>query len=369
MPDAPLPRRTATEFHLVNGSTGDPLLFVDYPGRDDALLFDAGENGRLPASRLSDLAAVFLTHHHVDHLVGFDRVLRANLDRDKDLRVVGPEGTIDRITARVRTYEYPFFPFQKLRLHLLELGADRLRSAVLDWGAGLPPAEAAERPVDPADLTPTVFENDLLRVEAARVDHTVPCLSFAIVEAPGYHVDGPSLRGGPLRPGPWVSRAMTLLRSGAPGETPVEVDGGIFPLARLRDRYFRKGRGGRIAYVVDTLWSDASRPALLRLCRRATRLYCDSFYAGADLKKARTHKHMTAPQAAELARDAGADHLTLIHVSSRYAGRLDALVAEAAATFPDVTAEDPEGGPLPPSPSPRPRARRGGSPPGEASPA
>ena len=365
MLDAPPPRRTSTEFHLVNGSTGDPLLFVDYPGRDDALLFDAGENGRLPASRLSDLAAVFLSHHHVDHLVGFDRVLRANLDRDKDLRVVGPEGTIDRISARVRTYEYPFFPFQKLRLHLLELGPDRVRSAVLDWGAKLPPPEVAERPVDPADLTPTVFENDLLRVQAARVDHTVPCLSFAIVEAPGYHVDGRSLREGPLRPGPWVPRALDLLRSGAPEQTPVEVDGGIFPLGRLRDRYFRKGRGGRIAYVVDTLWSDSSRPALLQLCRRATRLFCDSFYAQADLKKARTHRHMTASQAAELAREAKVDHLTLIHFSPRYAGRFDALVSEAAATFPGVTAEILDDGP----PPPRPRARRGASPPAGGSPA
>lgn len=348
MPDArpAPPRRTTTEIQLVNGSTGDPLLFVDYPGRDDALLFDAGENGNLTAGRLADLAAVFLTHHHVDHLVGFDRILRANLDRDKDLHVVGPAGTIDRISARVRTYEYPFFPFQKLRLHLTEVLADRLRTAVLDWGAKLPEADASERAIDPGAPTVTVFANGLLHVEAARSDHTVPCLAFAIVEEPGYHVDGPKLREGPLRPGPWVSMALGMLREGRDEDSPVEIDGGIFPLGRLRDRYFRKQRGGRIAYVVDTLWSDASRPALLALCRKANRLYCDSFYAQADLKKAKTHKHMTASQAAELATEAKVERLTLIHFSNRYAGRYGDLVAEAAAIFPEVTAEldDPAGG-------------------------
>ena len=34
------PTRTISEIRLVNGSTGDPSLFVDYPGRDDAILFD-----------------------------------------------------------------------------------------------------------------------------------------------------------------------------------------------------------------------------------------------------------------------------------------------------------------------------------------
>ena len=41
--------RTAFEVRLVNGSTGDPVLYIDYPGRDNALLFDAGETGRARA--------------------------------------------------------------------------------------------------------------------------------------------------------------------------------------------------------------------------------------------------------------------------------------------------------------------------------
>src|SRR4051812_28626086 len=41
------PTRTISEIRLVNGSTGDPSLFIDYPGRDDALLFDAGDNAAL----------------------------------------------------------------------------------------------------------------------------------------------------------------------------------------------------------------------------------------------------------------------------------------------------------------------------------
>ena len=62
------------ELSLVNGSTGDPVLLADYPDRDDALLFDAGDNSVLSLDRLSDLRAVFVTHHHVDHFIGLDRI-------------------------------------------------------------------------------------------------------------------------------------------------------------------------------------------------------------------------------------------------------------------------------------------------------
>ena len=36
--------RAFQELRLVNGSTGDPALFVDDPGRDNAILIDCGEN-------------------------------------------------------------------------------------------------------------------------------------------------------------------------------------------------------------------------------------------------------------------------------------------------------------------------------------
>ena len=67
----PVPR-AFRELRLVNGSTGDPALFVDDPGRDNAILIDAGENASLGDDRLGDLEAVLLTHHHVDHFVGID---------------------------------------------------------------------------------------------------------------------------------------------------------------------------------------------------------------------------------------------------------------------------------------------------------
>jgi ribonuclease Z len=327
--------RTFSEIWLVNGSTGDPALFIDYPGRHNALLFDAGENGRLDAGRLSGLEAVFLTHHHMDHFVGFDRILRANLDQDKTLHVYGPVKTIERVYARLKSYDHAFFPFQKLVLRVHEILDGRLRSADLECARKFPKPDIVET----AWKRPVVYENEDLTVEATPVDHTVPCLAFALVEKTGYHPDPAKLAGGVLRPGPWIGEVLRLLRARAAPNRTLDIQGGQFTLATLRDQYFTRSRGGRVAYVTDTAWSDRVKPALVKLAHRAVRLYCDCFYRSDQSSRAQLYRHMTAPQAAEFAKLARVEELVLMHFASRYAGRYEVLLNEARALFPRTTAD------------------------------
>ncbi len=327
--------RTFSEIRLVNGSTGDPVLFIDYPGKDDALLFDGGENCRLSLKRLADLEAVFISHHHVDHFIGLDRIVRANMDRDKILHLFGPENTITKVYDRIRSYEYPYFPFQKIVLRVTEVLPDRLRTGLLECTRRFPEPVIEER----AWKGPLLHENDYLQVEAAFTDHTVPGLAFALVEKVGYHPDPEKLARGTLRPGGWVQEVLRRLRADEPQDTLLEIDGGSFSLRALAENYFSISPSTRVAYITDTALSDTSRPGLLRLAHKATRLYCDSFYAQAQMKQAQQYRHMTATQAGELARAARVDQLILIHFSQRYAGKYEPLIEEARAVFPRVTAD------------------------------
>lgn len=262
---------------LVNGSTGDPVLYVDYPGKNNALLFDAGEICNLDTQKMADLEALFITHHHMDHFVGFDRILRANLDSDKVVHIFGPTGTIRKIYRRITSYEIQFFPFQKVIFKVYEIVGKKLCWANLECARHFPEPKVTQA----AWKAPLIFEDPNLHVEAVSVDHTVPCLAYALTEESGV----------------------------------------------------------RVAYVTDTLWSAKSRPGLVKLAARADRLYCDSFYALADKKFANTYKHMTATHAAQLARQAKVGELVLMHFSTRYRDRYQDLVEEARAIFPNVRAE------------------------------
>ena len=78
---------------------------------------------------------------------------------------------------------------------------------------------------------------------------------------------------------------------------------------------------------------------LLKLANRAQRLYCDSYYAHAQVKRAAQFRHMTATHAAEFAQLAKVNQLVLMHFAPRYAGEYAKLIEEAAAIFPRVAAD------------------------------
>jgi ribonuclease Z len=68
--------RLLFEPRLVNGATGDPGLYVDVRDERRAVLFDLGDIAALPPRKLIRLSHVFVTHAHMDHFAGFDRLLR-----------------------------------------------------------------------------------------------------------------------------------------------------------------------------------------------------------------------------------------------------------------------------------------------------
>jgi ribonuclease Z len=281
------------------------------------------------------LRAVFITHHHVDHFIGLDRIVRANIDGDKVLSIFGPPGTIQKVYDRIKSYEYQFFPFQKIVLDVVDVAADSLTRAHLECTKRFPPPEFKEEPRP----TTEIFANELIRVQAAFVDHTVPCLAFALIEQPGYHLHAAALEEGTLKPGGWIQAVAQRLRAGVPPTETITIQGGTFSLGALAKSYFRKSGGGRLAYVTDTAWSEQVRQPLISLASKADRLYCDSFYAAAQASAAAKHRHMTALAAAELATLANVRELILMHFSTRYRGRYETLLAEARSKFAHVSAE------------------------------
>lgn len=327
--------RLMGDLQLVNGSTGDPVLLIDYPGRDDAILLDGGDNCALSLERLADLRAVFITHHHVDHFIGLDRIVRANIDADKTVTIHGPVGTIAKIYERINAYEYPFFPFQKIVLDLVEIETDHLRVARVDCGQRFPRPEVREVPRE----GPCVFSTDTLAVEACFADHTVPCLSYAVQEKPGLYLDLPALRAAGGRIDKQTLRVLEDLRQGTTREQPIMVGEQSLSAAEFAERFVVSSTGAKLGFVTDTAMSPMARPRLLELVRGAQRLYCDAFYLEAQAASAEKHRHSTARRAAELARDAEVEELVLIHFATRYAGRYAQLVDEAQQIFPRTRAE------------------------------
>ena len=91
--------------------------------------------------------------------------------------------------------------------------------------------------------------------------------------------------------------------------------------------------GQAVAFVMDTRMCDAA----VELAQGADLLICESTYLSADADKARDDGHLTAADAATIARTAGVRQLVLTHFSQRYP-EVEPFVEEAKAIFPHVVA-------------------------------
>ena len=73
---------------------------------EPALVFDLGDLHVLSPRRLLRLEAALVTHAHMDHLIGFDTLLRHLVGREKRFALVGPEGIAARIGHKLQGYSW-----------------------------------------------------------------------------------------------------------------------------------------------------------------------------------------------------------------------------------------------------------------------
>src|SRR5438309_10041128 len=90
--------------YLVNPPFGDPGLYVAIRWAKRALLFDLGDNTVLSPTRLLRAMDAFVSHTHMAHFIGLDRLLRIALGRGKTLPLYGPPGSSTNIAERSRGY-------------------------------------------------------------------------------------------------------------------------------------------------------------------------------------------------------------------------------------------------------------------------
>jgi len=175
--------------------------------------------------------------------------------------------------------------------------------------------EVIEHPVDKEGV---VEEGDF-RIEAYFLDHGVDTIGWRIQEKAERKFDKAKLKASGLE-GPIVKR---LESEGLVGGVALD------DVSRLRS-------GDIFAYVADTLPCEAA----VQTARDATLLLCESTYLSSHEELAVKHHHLTAKQAAEIAKKAKAKQLVLTHFSARYQDLADFLI-EASAIFPNtLIAED-----------------------------
>jgi ribonuclease Z len=334
-----------TVFHpfLPNGPTGDPVVWIDLMDEGSSVLLDLGDLSGIPNRKLLRVDRVLVTHTHMDHFIGFDQLLRLLLRRERELVVSGPPGFCDHVESRIGGYTWNLITDYPLRLIVEELDGDTLRAAEFTGANGLRRQSLPDRP-----FHGTVFAHRAFTIHADTFDHGVPVLGIALRETEHLAVDKDRLTRMGLVPGPWLNDLKLAVRRARPATTSVDAAlaaGGsrAFPIGKLADAILTRAPGQKLAYITDIGATDDNLARATELVRGADLLICEAVFLHADEKLARQRHHLSARQAGELARAAGARRLAPFHFSPRYSGREGELVAEAATAFGGQVVELPRG--------------------------
>jgi ribonuclease Z len=242
------------------------------------MMFDCGEGVQRQMIRaktgFSRKMKIFISHMHGDHLMGLPGLLQTMslLERERKLDVYGPPGIGRFVDAIRETVQF-----------------------------------ALTFPVEIYDVKEAgvVCEEKEYMVEAAKSNHVVPSLAFALVEKPRpgrFYPERAKDLGIPE--GPLWSRLQHGQEITLPDGRlikPEEVVGPVRP-------------GRKIVYTGDT------RPfgGLSEFAAGADLLIHDATFADDLTEKAQEDGHSTPSQAAENARKAKVKQLVLTHISARY---------------------------------------------------
>ncbi len=330
----------ALPFEVLGAPGGDNALWVraDSGRGITRLLFDAGDCLRgLGRREIQAVDGLFFSHLHLDHVAGFDHFFRHLYDRNTKVnQIFGPPGTARIIQHRLRGFLWNLACELQGTWWVHNVFPHHLETFRFELSEAFGAAHFEGR----RDHGGTLWSTDHLRVEAITLDHKTPCLGYCVREAARWVVDGEALTDAGLPPGPWLARLKAPL-SAAAGET-VVVAGQRHSLEDLRRRLLRVVPGEAVAYTTDFRLDQATAARLVPWLAGCATLVCESQYACEDAHLAAQHYHLTACQAAELARDAGVGQLVLFHLSDRYdAPRRREMLAAARAVYHNCHYPDP----------------------------
>ena len=265
----------------------------------ELFLFDAGEATQISIRRLNlrwkKITAIFISHMHADHVTGLPGILMLNsqVDRDEPLYIFGPPKIAEYIEQTRRSLDM----YINYEIIVKEFS-------------------------EPSVL----WEDEDFSIRSFGLRHTKMCFGYSLEE---------HMRPGAFHPdkSAFIGRSARSTLVGASRRRKCHA----------AKRFGRQARG--------CAWASA-RGEKIQLCHRQSLFprnfprsgqlrspdLCEGMFEDALLSSAVEKRHMTARQAAQIARDAGGvKELGLIHYSPRYADKeLKLLLKEAQEVFPST---------------------------------
>lgn len=250
-------------------------VFLSY--KDDGILFDCGEGTQrqmnIAGIKRNAVTKILISHWHGDHVAGIIGLIQTlgNEKEEINIELYGPKDTKKYMEHILQSCIFEL----KINIKIIEVEAEKPKK---------------------------FFENEYYILEAAEMDHSVPCLGFSFIEKDRRNINKGFLAKNGISEGPHLKELSAGKDIVFKGKKILAEDAVNVALGR------------KVTYVMDTLYCSNA----IELSNNADLLICESVYSSNLQDKAEMYKHMTSKSAAMIANQAGVKQLVLTHFSQRY---------------------------------------------------
>ena len=270
--------------------------------------------------------------------MGFDRLLRLFLGREKTLYLYGPEGFLKNVEGKLAGYSWNLVDNFKNRF---SINATEVRSEYLITrryhcrDKFLPVQEDEKRP-----FNGVLLKEPALSVSAVILDHSIPCLGFTIKER--FHVNIMKNRVADLglEAGPWLQKFKQALFNNKDSGSEFEIiskgkksNKQKFILGDLAKKIALITPGQKVTYIADVVYSRLNAEKIVRFAMGADHLFIEAAFLEKHKDIAGLKFHLTADQAGRLAGQSKVKQFTIFHFSPRYTGEEQLLEKEAREAY------------------------------------
>lgn len=256
--------------------------------KNENILIDCGEGTQIQFRKAKlnpcKLTRILITHWHGDHILGLPGLLQtlALNNYSKTLKIYIPEGTKKFLDIILRMFV--FRGKIKIEVHEIKEGI------IID-------------------------EKDFY-IEGKKMDHTTTCYAYSFIEKNKIKIDKEKMKKFGLKSCPQLKE----LKEGKD----VIIDGKKIKAKELT--YIEKGK--KITFILDTALNEKC----YEIAKNSDLLICESTYTQEEENLAKEYKHLTAQQAAKIAKKSHSKRLILTHISQRYSDE-KILISDAKKIF------------------------------------
>ncbi len=266
-----------------------PSLLLSY--KNENILIDCGEGTQRQLRKAgispTKITRLLITHWHGDHVLGIPGLLQTLgfSEYSQTLQVYGPP----------KTKEF----FKQVLSSFRSIYTDRVKLKINEIKAG------------------KIIENKDFAIYAEKLEH-YNCYGYRFEEKDRRKINLSYIKKVGIKPGP-ILKQLQLGRDIAWQGKRIKASEATFLV-----------KGKAVAFIFDTGYCNAA----VKLAKNADVVVSEATYLEEHKNLADARFHLTAKQAASIAKQAGAKRLYLIHISRRYQGKENLILKEAKKLFP-----------------------------------